>query len=141
MKARQTGDGEYLIRLDLGEEIYSGLTEFLKKEGIRFGSLRGIGAAKDVELGYLDTETRQYLRKKFAEEMEILSLSGNVTVKEGSPFLHLHGVFSGRTFQLQGGHFFQGTVSGTAEFFLHGASRDAVLRRPRPELGFYEIDI
>lgn len=141
MKSKKTGEGQFYLRVDLGEEIAQTLTAFLKKEGIRSGSIRGIGAAKDVELGFLDMETKQYLRKTISEDLEILSLSGNVSVKEGQPFLHLHGVFSDREFKVHGGHFFKGTVSCTGEFFLHGASSEPVMRRARPDLGFFEQDL
>ncbi len=141
MKSKKTGDGQYLIRVDLGEEISETLTSFFKKEGIAFGSIRGIGAAKNVELGYLDMNTKQYRRWTIEEDLEILSLSGNITVKEGAPFAHLHGVFSDKLFRVHGGHFFKGTVSCTGEFFLHGASDTPISRRPRPDLGFFEIDL
>lgn len=141
MKVKKLNKGNYLVRVDLGEEINESLVSFLKLEEINFGAIRGIGAAKDVELGYLDMATKQYVRKKIDEELEILSLSGNITNKEGAPFLHMHGVFSDREFRVHGGHFFKGTVSCTGEFTITLSQKDPVKRHPRSDLGFFEIDI
>lgn len=141
MKTKLINPGNYLVRLDLNEEITESLTHFLKNEGIQFGAIRGIGAARDVELGYLDMNTKQYLRKPIADELEILSLSGNITVKEGNPFLHMHGVFSDREFRVHGGHFFRGIISCTGEFTLTLTGKSNISRRARPDLGFFEIDI
>ncbi|HKB14419.1 MAG TPA: PPC domain-containing DNA-binding protein [Planctomycetota bacterium] len=141
MKARPLLGDRWLVRFDLGEEVGAGFAAFLQEHRIRCGSVRGIGALRDLELGFLDTAKKAYVRKKFPEEMEILSFQGNVSVKEGKSFLHAHVVASDRQFRTVGGHFFTGVVSGTAEFFVTNFPGVEVNRRARPELGFFDLDL
>jgi len=111
-----TKNGEVLwCRLELGEEVMSGLSEFLEAAGVKSGTLIAIGALKDTELGYLDVEKGEYQRHTFAEEMELIQFTGNVTTVDGKPFVHAHAVIAGADFIARAGHFFQGTVAVTFE--------------------------
>ena len=109
-------NGEVLwCRLELGEEVISGLGEFLEAAGVKSGTLIAIGALKDTQLGYLDVEKGEYLRQTWAEEMELIQFTGNVTTVDGKPFVHAHAVISGADFIARSGHFFTGTVAATFE--------------------------
>ena len=141
MKARALFGDRWLVRLDLGEELVATITRFLEEKRIRCASLQGIGAVRDLEVGFLDTSKRSYERRRFPEEMELLSLSGNASLKEGHSFLHAHVVASGRECRTVGGHLFAATVSATAEVFVHSAPGVDVSRRERPELGFFDLDV
>ncbi|HET6204430.1 MAG TPA: PPC domain-containing DNA-binding protein [Planctomycetota bacterium] len=141
MKARSLFGDRWLLRLDLGEEIGATLNRFLEENRIRCGSVQGIGALRDLELGFIDTAKKTYVRKSFPEEMELLSLTGNASLKEGRSFLHAHVVASNREFRVVGGHFFSGKVSGTAEVFVTSVSGVEVVRRHRPELGIFDLDL
>ena len=49
----------YLLRLDLGEEIVAGVSEFAADRRIDAGSISGIGSAYDVVLGYYDRQAQE----------------------------------------------------------------------------------
>ena len=61
MKYRKENDC-YLAVLDRGDELISSLTEMVKKEGIRGGTVRGLGGVTNVTLGFFDTQKKEYLR-------------------------------------------------------------------------------
>lgn len=111
-------DNGYLIRLFKGEKIVESLQKFCKKESLVSGSLTAIGGASDIELGYYNLETKQYQWKTFQEVHEIVSLTGNISLVENEPFLHIHTVISNNNFETFGGHLKEATVSATCEVIL-----------------------
>jgi hypothetical protein len=100
----------YQGSLDKGTDIINGLTAVLKKNNITAGMVSGIGAVSEAQIGYFNAQTKIYEMKSFQENMEIVSLKGNISVKDRAIFPHLHVVLSGRDFHAVGGHLFSGTV-------------------------------
>ncbi len=131
---------EFFIRLDQGEEVIKVLTEFALGNGIKSGSIQGIGAVKDVTLGYLDLHTKQYLKRSYSEEMELISLLGNITILNNKPFLHCHATCSGSDFRPVSGHLFTATVTATGEFSVI-QSEGELIRCFDPALGFNRITL
>ncbi|WBW49794.1 DNA-binding protein [Peptoniphilus equinus] len=108
----------YVVRLDRGEEIMTKLTELAEEEGIRLATVYGLGAVTDVEMGFYDVTKKQYYANTFSEDYEVLHLNGNVTTKDGAPYLHVHLTIAdsaGRTF---GGHLNKATIAVTGEIFV-----------------------
>ena len=62
---------------------------YAEREGLKLGQLTGIGALKDVELGFYHLKDKTYDRKMFKGEAELLSLDGNLTLFENKPFFHI----------------------------------------------------
>ncbi len=119
MKVWESGSGDiFCVRLDRGEEICDALCGFAREKGLTAGSIDGIGALQDLELGYFDLSLKGYRRFHLDGSHELLSLMGNLTMRDGSPFAHLHAVVADRDGEVKGGHLFSGTVSVTAEIFL-----------------------
>jgi uncharacterized protein len=105
----------YVVRIDKGEEVIAKLKEFCEKKNIKAGSITAIGAAKNVKLGYFDTSSKEYYVKEFEESHEIAGLTGNITKKDGKPYLHCHIVIAGKDYKCQGGHLDSAMVSGAFE--------------------------
>lgn len=97
-------------RLFKGDEIVTGITKIAKEKGITAGIINGIGAVEGAKIGYYDQKTRKYMSQEFAEPMEILSLKGNISLKDNEAFAHLHVVFSKEDYSCIGGHLFEATV-------------------------------
>ncbi len=97
-------------RLEKGQEIVSTLTSFLKANSIKSGIINGIGAVSGAKLGFYEQDTKKYISYEFNEPLEILSLKGNVSIKDGEPFPHLHVVLSKKDFTAIGGHLFEANV-------------------------------
>ncbi len=108
----------YWLRINKDEEIFETVKAFAKKEGIKAASLTGIGAVKDAEIGFYDLEAQKYESKIFPEVMELISATGNISLLDGEPFLHLHGVVSGHDYLAKGGHFFKAVVGVTCELVI-----------------------
>lgn len=108
----------YVISFEKGEEVFEGLQKFLKENVITACTFTGIGACSTVELGFFNTHIKDYRRKPFIDDVEIVSLIGNGATKDGEPVLHAHGVFGRTDFSLLGGHVFKIVVSVTCEITL-----------------------
>ena len=118
-----------LVRLDKGDEIAKSLLAVAEKEGVTLASVSGIGATDDFEVGVFDLARSDYNRFRFRGNHEIVSLVGNITTKDGAPYLHLHITCAGEGGKIVGGHLFEGKISLTAEVFLKkGAGRAERLR-------------
>lgn len=117
MEYRRFGD-TIVLRLDPDEEICEKLAEVADKEQIALASISGLGAIKELTTGVFDTVTKEYHSNQFQGALEIVSLTGTITQKEGKIYLHAHlsaGDSKGNVF---GGHLNRAIVSATAEILL-----------------------
>jgi len=115
MKWKRKEEGVYWVRLERGEEVGASLQLFFEESGVQGGTVVGIGALQDTELGFFDCRSAQYMRRLFPEELELVSFLGNVTLLDGRPFMHAHAILSGTDFVAKAGHFFKGVVAVTME--------------------------
>lgn len=122
--------GIFCVRLERGEEICGALCSVAEEKGLRAGSIDGIGALRDIDLGYFDLATKEYEHFQLSDSWELLSLNGNIAIRDGVPFPHLHALLGFREGEVRGGHLFSGVVSVTAEIFL----------RPFPVPIYRELD-
>ena len=80
--------------------------------------INGIGAIDNVEVGYMDVENKKYQKRNFDEYYELLSLIGNITYRDGVPFVHTHVTFSDTEYNVFGGHLFDANITATGEIIL-----------------------
>ena len=111
-----------LVRLDKGDEIVTSILDVAKREHLTLASVSGIGATDDFEVGVFDLERSDYDHVRFHGNHEIVSLVGNLTTKEGAPYIHLHITCAGEGGRVVGGHLFEAKISLTAEIFLRKAA-------------------
>ena len=118
MEYRKFSQG-YVLRLDPGEEIVASLIRLVEQEQVQLGSVTAIGAANDVTIGIFSTQEKQYHARRYQGDYEISALVGNVTRKEGEPYLHLHITIGNPvTGEVHAGHLTSATLSATLELFL-----------------------
>ncbi len=108
----------YIVRIDRGEEVISSLTEFCKKEKISSGQITGLGATDKVVIGLYSVATREYRKTELNGEMEITSIIGNISCKDGEPYLHLHINVCNSDMQIFGGHLNECQISATCELIV-----------------------
>jgi len=134
MKVRRNETG-FLVVLDVGDEIIESLKKLAVTERIGEASLTGIGAVRDVVLGYIDLDQKGYLKRELgAESMELVSLTGNLATLKGEPVAHCHAVVGDREMRIYGGHLFQAVTSVTVEIFLRVFDGE-IMRQFDPDSG------
>lgn len=122
------------LRLNRGEEIVSSIQNVCEKEHVYFGSISGIGAVDHAVVGLYRVSERKYYQNKFDGEMEMTSLLGNSTEKDGKVYLHLHANFARADGQVVGGHLNEAVISGTAEIFI-STQKGSIGRQTDPATG------
>jgi predicted DNA-binding protein with PD1-like motif len=117
MRYQPFGD-RYIVRLESGEDVIQTLLAFLRRESIDFANISAAGAVASVRLAYWSAEARAYQERDFEEQLEVVSFQGNAALKDGKPFLHVHGVFGRPDFSVIGGHVREARVHPTLEVWL-----------------------
>lgn len=105
----------YAVVLETGDEAIASLQKFIQEQEVETASLTAIGAFSGAVLGYFDWETKQYRRIPVTEQVEVLSLIGDVAIAEGNPSLHVHVVLGRRDGSTVGGHLLEAQVRPTLE--------------------------
>jgi len=109
--------GIFFARLDHGADIISQITNLAEKNGIETAALCAIGALSRAELGYYDQLSHEYGKISLEEPVELASCTGNISMRDGRPFVHAHAVLSDRTGRTWGGHLTSGIIFA-AEVYL-----------------------
>ena len=134
MRTRRNETG-FLVVLDVGDEMIASLKKLAAAERIGEASFTAIGAVRDVVLGYIDLESKSYLRREYgSDSMELVSAIGNLARLEGEPVVHCHATVGDRDMRVCGGHLFQAVASVTVEIFLRVYDGE-IIRRFDPDSG------
>jgi len=120
MKSKHTGINHILV-LSKGEEVVQTISDYCVREKIHAAWIQGgVGAVKHAQIGYYDEKVKEYVFKLMPGPFEVASMQGNVTVVDGSPFLHVHTVLSKMddTIGCIGAHLKAAVVAVTLEVFI-----------------------
>lgn len=128
---RGTAERVFVLVFDPGDEVISGLRSFATEANLTAASFTAIGAFRDVTLGFFDLERKEYRKIPIREQVEVLSLLGNVTVFQEKPKLHAHVVVGKVDGTAHGGHLMEAHVRPTLEVVL--TEEPANLRRRTDE--------
>lgn len=120
MKSQRLGNGDerHVLVFDKGDEVVEQLLVFAKQEKVTAASFTGIGAFSNVTLGFFERERKDYKRIPLAEQVEVLTLAGDITLKDGEPQVHAHVVVGKADATAWGGHLLEGHVWPTLELVL-----------------------
>jgi hypothetical protein len=108
----------FVVVFDTGDEVVSGLLAFAGEQRLLASSFTAIGAFSDVILGYFDWEKKDYEKNPIKEQVEVLSLIGNVARKGNEPRIHAHVVVGKRDGTAHGGHLLKAHVRPTLEVIV-----------------------
>ena len=124
----------FALIFDSGDEVVATLEQFAAEQHLDASRLTAIGAFSSVKLGYFDWERKDYLRIPVDEQVEVLSLVGDIALQDAKPKLHAHVVLGRRDGSTCGGHLLEARVRPTLEVLL--TDSPAHLKRVRdPESG------
>jgi uncharacterized protein len=130
----------FLLVFDPADDVVPEIDRFARAERVGAARLTGVGALSQTTLGYFRRETRSYEPIAIDEQVELLSLVGDITLKDDQPLLHAHAVIGHRGGGTSGGHLIAARVWPTLELFVD-AYPAKVVKQQRPELGLAVIDV
>src|SRR5712675_1572734 len=109
----------FILVFETNDELARDLRDFASEQTLASASFKAVGALSSVRLGWLNWETKQYEQSVFLDEqVELLSLIGDVALKDGEPQVHAHAVVGKRDATAHGGHLLHDHVRPTCEVVL-----------------------
>ena len=137
---QDNGQRTFAIVFDKGDDMISGLEKFTKEHQLLGSHFTAIGAFSQVTLEFFQRENMKYIKIPVNEQVEVLSLTGNIAMKGEGYKIHAHVVLGRADGSALGGHIFEAQVWPTLEVIL--MEEPAYLRRTIDEkTGLALIDL
>ena len=124
-------------RLLKGKDLILELTKICEENNVVNGIIEGIGALEYVTIGYYDQKNKEYIVNRIDKPMEVLSLKGNVSLKDGKPFIHAHIVLGDRKGKVCGGHLNEGSSVFAFEYCIIPFEKGFFVREFDQETSLY----
>ena len=113
----------FALILETGDEVVATLERFAAEQCLTASRFTAIGAFMGATLGYFDWQSKTYEKMPLEEQVEVLSLVGDIALSDGKPKLHAHVVLGRRDTTTRGGHLLEARVRPTLEVLLTDAPR------------------
>jgi uncharacterized protein len=135
-----SGEKTFALIFEKGDEVVDVLRTFASEQQLLASHFTAIGALSDVVLGFFDRDKREYKRIPVSEQVELLSLTGDITLQAGLFQVHAHVVVGKSDGSAYGGHLLEGHVFPTVELILLESPK-YLQRRFDSETGLALIDV
>jgi uncharacterized protein len=129
----------WVLVFEIGDEVSSELGAFARRHALAGASFTAIGGFSDAVLGYFRWERKDYDRIPVREQVEVVSLLGDVALADDGPKVHAHAVLGRSDGAALGGHLLEAHVRPTLELVLTEAPHH-LRRRHDPASGLALID-
>lgn len=106
------------VVFDSGDEVIAGLKQLAREYKLTASHFTAIGAFQEVTLGFFDLAEKTYRQTIVHEQVEVLSLIGDISLKDADPQIHVHAVVGKADCTTLGGHLVRGIVRPTLEVVL-----------------------
>lgn len=133
------GHKTYLVVMQRGDDVLSGLTEFAEKNNITYASFSGLGAMSSTRIGCYDRDKQMYHIIPVKGQAETVSFIGNITLLNGKPVVHVHMAVSQSDGVVRGGHLFKAIVWPTLEVTVT-VEPVAIYKKKEADTGFALTD-
>jgi uncharacterized protein len=109
----------FILVFETGDELMEGLSGFAQEQRLSAASFKGIGGLSSARLAWFNWETKQYEPSvTLDEQVELLSLVGDVALYENKSTVHAHAVVGKRDGTAHGGHLLEARIRPTCELVL-----------------------
>jgi len=134
------GQKTFAVIFDIGDEVSQGLLTFAKDHNLSASHFTAIGAFSEVTLGYFQWEKKEYKKIPVKEQVEVLSMAGDITLQDGEPKVHAHVVLGKSDGTAHGGHLIEARVRPTLEVIVVESPKH-LQRKYNPDVGFAAISL
>lgn len=118
----------FMGKLPHKADLIGALTETAAANGIQAGAVQVMGALQRATLGFYDQWSKAYRELPFNKPLEIVSGTGNISLRDGKPFVHLHLAVSDEEGKVFGGHAMEGCIIFAAEYVIMPLAGTAPVR-------------
>jgi len=121
-------DNIFMGRIKKNEDLLLSLEDICKQNNIYLGKIEAIGAVQNAKIGYYD-QISKYCYQFIDEKLEIVNLTGNVSIKDNKPMVHAHITLADKNGKTYGGHLALGTVVFACEFIIQSFKGSDFIRK------------
>lgn len=125
----------FLGRLPHEGDLLKSIERFCQENGITLGVFTALGAVKSARLAYYDQVSREYKGFAVDQPMEIVSCTGNISLRDGQPIVHAHLALSDGEGRTISGHLMPGTPIFACEIFIQELLGEPLVRKKDEETG------
>lgn len=125
----------FVGRLEIGSDFVEEIERHCAEHGITAAQVTVIGAMRRVRYAYYDQEGKSYTDLASETHHELTSFVGNISLREGRPFLHAHASFADSAGATVGGHLVRGCEVFAAEVMIRELGDVALVRVHDEETG------
>jgi len=105
-------------KLPHGSDLMAELTAVAVQSDVKAGMVQVIGALQRATVGFYDQWGKRYRELIFGHPLEIVAGMGNVSLRDGAPFVHLHLSLADEKGSVIGGHAMTGCTVFAAEYLI-----------------------
>lgn len=132
MKSKQLNSGvTFILVFETGDKVIENLTNFARQKSVAGAFFFGLGAFEHATLAFFDLAKKEYEYIPIEEQVEVMSMIGNISMYRDEPKIHAHAVIGKRDGTAHGGHLIEGLVRPTLEIFVTTSGEE--LRRSLDE--------
>jgi predicted DNA-binding protein with PD1-like motif len=125
----------YILKPPFGSDLLKELESFVREKGINLAWLSGIGAVSRATIRYYDQAKKDWVDLELDQRLEVVSMTGNVSLLNGEPIVHLHVVLADEQGRCYGGHLGNDTLVFNLEILLNTLSGPSVIRKMDGQTG------
>ena len=112
------GQRTFVVVCETDDEVMELLVAFARQQRLGASHFTAIGAFRQATVAYFEWESKEYRKIAIREQVEVLSLAGDIALNDGEPQVHAHVVLGKADATAHGGHLFEGVVRPTLEVVL-----------------------
>jgi predicted DNA-binding protein with PD1-like motif len=143
MRSRQIATDNQLTHVivgEAGEDAVKVITRFALEHRVSAAQVTAVGAFARATVGWFDRQAKDYRRIHIAEQVEVLSLIGDIATDHDKPVAHLHVVLGRSDGTVCGGHLLAADIWPTLEVIVN-ETHYQLRKTSRPEIGLALIDL
>jgi predicted DNA-binding protein with PD1-like motif len=105
-------------KLPYKSDLLQALTKVAVTQGIQAGVVQLIGSLGRAKLSHYDQKIRGYQELDYDASQEIVAATGNISLRDGKPTVHLHLAVADSTGRVVGGHCLAGCNVFAVEYTI-----------------------
>ena len=125
----------FVGRLETGSDLVQEIVRFCAEQGITAAQVTVIGAVRHARYAYYEQVDHRYRELESATHHELVGFVGNVSLRDGRPFLHAHAVFADADGGTVGGHLLPGCEVFAGEVMIRELGDVSLVRMHDEETG------
>lgn len=108
----------YVLVFETDDEVVSNLVAFATEHRLDAGHFTAIGAFRQATIAFFDWDQKDYKKIPITEQVEVLSMVGNIAQADNGTKVHAHVVLGKADGAAVGGHLMDARVRPTLEVVI-----------------------